>query len=208
MVGDIVIIEPIHRLKAKIILPRIIRDYKSKMVVCIGGFAGTGKTEISVLVQRGLWYEHRLRSKIIHIDDYYWSDFHDRNETRKITGIVGKDEISWEKINEVIENFRSGNEILHTQRIHAFIDNIEHVQTPGDSVDILIVDGLYANYIEDKDFGVHLDGDVEQTYDFRKKRSKENPDSDFRKYVLLREAKDVAQSKQYVDLTIPFEIVD
>ena len=207
MIGDIIIIEEIHRKKSGIILPEIIKRYNNKkFIVTISGISGTGKTEIASVIQHDLFYKHGLRAKQIHLDDYYKTDFHSRNNIRKETGIIGKDEISWKKLEKVVRKFRSNDLKLYVQRIHRFLDDVEYCISPNRKIDILIVEGLYGSYLSDKDFSVYLDGNIEDTYKFRKLRGKENPDDDFRRTVLEKESNCVVQSKKLSDLIIPFSI--
>lgn len=207
MIGDIIIVEPIHRLKCNIIYPAVIDIYKCrKIVVTIAGISGTGKTEIATVLQNNLFYWHKLRAKIIHIDDYYRTDFHTRNDARKETGIIGKEEINWMKLSHIISIFRSNLPKLYVRRIHKFLDSVEYVISNNRKIDVLIIEGLYANYLDDRDFSVYLEGNTKQTYEFRKRRGKENPDDDFRKLVLKKESEDVINSRKFSDMIIPFEL--
>ena len=207
MIGDIVIIEEIHERKAEIIYPKIIDKYSgNKMVITICGTSGTGKTEIATVLQRNLFYKDGIKAKQIHIDDYYTTDFHTRNQNRKETGIIGKDEINWAKLNHVVEIFRSNLPKLYVRRIHKFIDSVEYCICNNRKIDVLIVEGLYGNYLDDKDYAVYLEGNISQTYKFRKKRGKEDPDNNFRQVVLSIESEDVLNSKHHSDLVVPFDV--
>jgi len=208
MIGDIVNIGEVHIKKAEFILPEIVGIfYKgTKLVVVVSGVSGTGKTEVTALLQRWLFERYRIRAKIIHLDDYYRSDFHSRNEVRRETGIIGKEEIDWKKLNRIINNFKSNEKKLYIQRIHRYLDSIEYTICLTKNIDIILVEGLYANYLEGKDFGIYLDGNISDTYEFRKERAKENPDDEFRQYVLEKEYNCVVQSKRYANLIVPFDI--
>ncbi|MHA1866842.1 MAG: hypothetical protein ACTSXD_02115 [Candidatus Heimdallarchaeaceae archaeon] len=205
MIGDIVVIEEIHEQKAEIIYPKIIDKYNgNKMVVTICGVSGTGKTEIASVLQQNLFYRNGIKAKQIHIDDYYNTNFHTRNESRKESGIIGKDEINWNKLNYVIEIFRTRLPKLYVRRIHKFIDSTEYCICDNRKIDVLIVEGLYGNYLEDKDYAVYLEGNISQTSNFRKRRGKESIDIEFEQLVLSVEQEDVQSSKQHSDLIIPF----
>jgi uridine kinase len=207
MIGDIIIIEEIHSRKATKAYIAFRESLKRKMVIAIGGRSGTGKTEIASLFQRWLFERKNKRSKIIHLDDYYNSDFQNRNAIRADTGVIGAKEVNWSKVNKVIKDFKENRRKLYVQRIHKYLNAYEHSISPGHKIDILIVEGLYANSLgKHKDFGIFLEGSDEDTYEFRVKRGKENPNDAFRKRVLETEAKDVDLSKKYADLIIPFEV--
>lgn len=210
MIGDIELIKPIHTKKAVILAPKILEVRTSgniiKLVITLGGESGTGKTEISREIQRILWESYKIRVKIIHVDDYYKTDYHNRNEIRKETGIIGKEEIDWKKLNKVTRHFKEGRKKLYVQRIHRYIDSIEYSISFGDKIDVIIVEGLYANYLDRKDFAIYLEGSINETYDFRKERGKEDPDTEFRQFVLEKERNCIVQSKRFSDIIIPFKV--
>lgn len=178
-----------------------------KRVICIGGTSGTGKTEIARLLQEKFWEKYKLRSKVISLDDYYMLSWHNRNSLRKKRGIntVGFLEIQWDKIKQIIKTFRRNAKKNYAQRIHKYMDTLEYVIFNNRHCDILIIEGLYANYLMDKDVGVYLEGTVNQTYEFRKTRMKENPDNPFRQEVLEKEAKDVRKTKKQSDFIVNWE---
>jgi len=67
------------------------------------------------------------------------------------------------------------------------------------------VEGLYAGYLKKfnkANYVIHLEGNPEQTLKFRKKRKKENENSDFRKKVVQKEFNVVSQLKRYADKVI------
>ncbi len=132
----------------------------------------------------------------------FWEN---RNEARKKTKIIGKDEISWYKINKILKDFKSGKRKLYIQRIHKYLNSIEYSISSGRNIDILIIEGLYACYAN-ADYKVYLSATVSDTYKFRKERAKENPDNKFRQFVVEKEAACVYQSKQYADLIIDWEV--
>lgn len=206
MLGDRIIIQDLHIKKANYILPKILKfqENKSKYVLGVAGQSGVGKTEVASVLQE-LLFKHEQRVKLLHIDDYYLTHWETRNSVRKKTGVIGKEEINWNKLNKVIRDFKSGKNKLYVQRIHKFLNAIEHCISPGNNIDILIVEGLYAGYCE-ADFKVYLDGQISDTYDFRKLRMKENPDNSFRHKVLEKEASCVCQSKPVCDIIVPFEL--
>ena len=72
-------------------------------------------------------------------------------------------------------------------------------------VNYIIVEGLYAGYLKKfkmANYVIHLEGNPEQTLKFRKKRNKENENSEFRKQVVQREYNIVSQLKRYADKII------
>jgi len=217
MIGDRIIIKEEHIKKASIILPYITSLVKNnrkkpiKIVIGIGGESGTGKTEINTVIQRLLWEKHKLRAKQIHLDDYYITNWQNRNKIRKEKGLdsIGICEIQWDKLKQVIKRFKSHKKKLYVQRIHMFTDSIEYVIANNRNIDILLIEGLYTLYLCKFgliDLPIYLEGSMKDTYQFRKERYKENPDDTFRKLVLIRESKEVRKTKKYAKVVILWDI--
>jgi hypothetical protein len=145
----------------------------------------------------------------MHIDDYYLTRWQDRNKVRKEKGIkyVGINEVNWDKLNKVIKNFRSKRKYLEVQKIHRFTNSIEIGKVENNKIDILIIEGLFANYLKDNDISIYLKGDYTKTGDFRKERKKEEINK-FRKKVLEKEHKDVVmiEKKYPADIRVPFQV--
>ncbi len=155
---------------------------KGNLIITIGGGPGTGKSEIAWWLARKL-YRIGVCSHILSLDRFYKIPVCDRNKKRRITKIIGYKEMDWRRINKEICEFRNN------------------------LVKILIVEGLYSGYIKDVDLKVHLEGSMQDTYDFRKIRGKENPDSTWRKYVIRREYKSIEKIKDNANLIIPTEVL-
>jgi len=205
MIGDKIIITSAHRKKAKVMFTTFLKKYKqgAKYVFCIGGEAGTGKTEIA-MVLRTMFYEHnyKIRGELVHTDDYYRTKWSERNQIRKRTGLIGKKELDWDKLNGIINTYKTDfYNTLIIQRINKFTDSIEKAILNHDKIDVLIVEGLYALYIKKPDFSVFLEGTYKETKSFRQLRNKE-PQNAFRQKVLAKEHKDVIKSKRYADIIL------
>ena len=216
MVGDTLIFEDSQKLKVKKILPFILKKweltkYKNtrKIIITIGGRSGTSKTEIAHLIQKSLWETDKIRVKKLHLDNYYLTPFQSRNEIREKRGIksVGIKEINWYKLKQIIKTFKSNHRKLYVQQIHKYLDSVEYIIAPNKNIDILIIEGIFATYLRKfklSDLAIHLEGDDQQTYEFRKLRGKEDSDNLFRKHVLKKEAKDCERIKKYADILIEF----
>jgi len=204
MIGDKILIKAVHHKKAKHIIPFIIENYfHKKMILTLGGESGTGKTEISYLLQEILWDNHKIRTKVIHIDDYYTTMWRQRNKIRKMLGIVsvGIQEIDWGKLKGLVKRFKSRNKYLDIQRIHKYTNTIEKSITDNKAIDILIIEGIYACKLKDTNLNIFLEGSISDTKQFREQRNKENQTS-FRLKVLRKEAKEVAKTKKNIDIVI------
>jgi len=204
MIGDIVIVKKEHRNKAKQIIPKILKS-PSPLVVGIYGVSGTGKTEVATCLADEL-SKKKIPSLVISLDDYYKTNFIERNEIRATKGInyVGLKEINWTALQFVIEAFYE-RETLCFRRINRTSEAIETGIVNSEGIKILIVEGLYAGYLRKfdlLDYAIFLEGNMEDTYKFRKERMKENPDDKFRQKILLKESRVVGQLRKYNDYII------
>lgn len=208
MIGDRLVITKRHLDITENLFAAIVKKYvDERLVIAIGGESGTGKSEVASCLQHKLYKEKKLRGKIIHLDDYFNVNWQDRNTSRKKKGIdsVGIREINWSKLRRVVKIFKRGIGKLYVQRIHMFTNSIEYVITSNKNIDILIVEGLYANHLKRKDIGIYLEGSIEETYKFRKERGKENPDDEFRQKILKKESKEIKQTKLNSDIIVNWE---
>lgn len=208
MIGDKVLIQKHHKLKAKRLLYIILEKYKigNKFVIAIGGESGTGKTEIA-LILRNLLYKNNIRVQIISIDDYYKTNFLERNKIRQNLGIdsIGCTEIMWDKLNKIIHNFKDPDSSINIiRRINKFTNSIEYVKFFNASVDILIVEGLYALFCNDVDLRIYLDGSYIETKAFRLERKKEEQ-TPFRELVLKKERQDILKSRNLADIIVSLD---
>ena len=146
---------------------------------------------------------------MISLDDFYLIHPTIRNYNRKKLGVesVGLQEIDWESLCRICEDFKDKKEI-NFKRVHKYLDAIEHNTIDSEDIEILLIEGIYANYLRKFTYGelsVFLEGNPEQTFEFRKKRRKEDEDTEFRKTVVRKEFNVVSQLKRYADLIISYE---
>ncbi len=141
----------------------------------IFGKPGTGKSEVALITQRK-FHEIGLPCHIMHLDRYYLTEPDEREIVRKNTGIIGPAEINITKVEADMKKFVSHGRFY-----------------------LIIVEGLYASY-----FGCnnYMYIDVSDTYAFRQMRGKENPDDEWRKYVVEKENAFIETDKHKADLIL------
>lgn len=210
MIDDVIILEDIHKEKAKYILDNTKRDFNDqKTIFLISGSSGCGKSETSFYL-RHLLYEQGVTSFIISTDDYYFLSPKEREKHRKENGIesVGLKEINWEHLNENIENFLN-DQNMDVRRVNKSADQDEIVTVDTSKINCLIIEGLYAGQVK-KNFpeaeSIFLKGDPEQTINFRKKRMKEDENCSFRQQIVRKESEIVRELRDHADLEVPYEI--
>jgi len=145
------------------------------IVIAVFGISGTGKSEVAWWIARKL-YGKNISSHVIALDRFYKIPVHDREHHRRQTNIIGHEEMDFDRINKEIDKFYS-----------------------LDKINVLILEGLYAGYVSRSNMRVYLAATIDSTYEFRKLRGKENPDSKWRQYVLQRECESVVKSRKAED---------
>lgn len=203
MIGDPLILSEKDLIRAKKVIKKLEVD-----IILIGGSSGTRKSELSYYIQQEL-NDKKKSSFVISLDDYYLTHFTIRALNRKKLGLdsVGISEIDWEGLKRIYEDFTERKDI-HFKRTHRFLEATEYNTIQSSEVDVLLIEGLYANYIRkfyNNNFSVYLEGNPEQTLEFRKMRNKENEEDNFRKKVVQKEFNVVSQLKRYADLILEFQ---
>jgi len=204
MIGDPIFITEHNWVLAKRIKPKI----KKNNIILIGGGSGVQKSELAYTLQAELSSD-QLQSFVISLDDYYVCHPSVRHYNRKKNGLdsVGLAEIDWQAIRGICSNFKKKKPIKF-HRVHRFLNEVEKNEICSDEIDVLIVEGLYANYLKKfkmGDVSIFLEGNPKQTLAFRKIRKKENEDNSFRQKVVRKEFRVVSQLRKYANLIIPFE---
>ncbi len=134
---------------------------KDKMVIAISGESGSGKSELTHTLAKRLRRED-IFAKPLHTDNYYTSDPLVRKEWRVSQGIenvVGYSEYDWATIHKNIEDFKRGRK-SEMPCVDLVTEQVDRLITDFSTVDMLIVDGLYAMKAE----GVDLKIFIELTY--------------------------------------------
>lgn len=202
MIGDVLILAEQHQKAVDYILSALEGKDLSRFVLAIGGESGSGKSETAHLLRRAL-RKRGITAKILHADNYYITLPAERTEWRKERGVancVGLEEYRWGVMKDHIQAFRNGVDSVELPFIDIVSDQIDTLITSFTSVDLLIVEGLYAVNAE-ADFRVLLDLTYHDTKDMQKLRGKE-PINRFRAEVLEAEHKAVQSSRGRADLVL------
>jgi len=206
MLGDILLINDMHKEAAQAICDRVINDRKSKeeryrYVVGISGESGSGKSELAHALGQSLKQEH-VRVKVIHTDNYYRIQPLLREEWRRNKGFdhIGVTEYDWVKIRKTLRDFREEQECV-LPCIDLIPEQVDKLITDFSKIDLLIVDGLYAINADDIDMKVFIDLTYHETKINQIIRMKEAL-SDFRLGILEREHQAVSSLKAQAHLVV------
>jgi len=205
MLGDVLLIADKHRVAAQAIFEFVKKNYHPKMLVGISGESGSGKTELAHVLAKLLKTE-KICAKPLHIDNYYRIPPLERTEWRQNNGIenaVGYGEYDWDKIYENIADFKA-DKVATMPCIDLVTEQVDSLTTNFKGVDMLIIDGLYANKTEGIDVRVFIELTYRETKKAQLDRGKE-PDNPYRWAVLEQEHKMVQALKPLSDLFVNME---
>ncbi len=206
MLGDILLIEEIHKTVADSIAKKVIEELDQKpkfykYIVGISGESGSGKSEVSHSIARRLKDEH-IRVKILHTDNYYQIPPLLRHEWRRTKGIqtVGMNEYDWNLIHRNIQDFKEERESM-MPCIDIIPEQVDKLITDFKKIDLLVIDGLYAIKADGIDLRIFIDLTYQETKISQLQRMKEKLD-DFRLQVLEREHLNIISLKSMADVII------
>lgn len=149
---------------------------KEKIVICVAGESGSGKSVTAKCLQIEL-EKSNIHSIILHQDGYY-------KLPPKENHIKRKNDISWVGVNELrldlmqqhIDQFRAKEKVIDIPTINyksnKFISN--SIILKGKSV--LIVEGVYSFFLKGIDYKIFMSRTFKDTLEKRKARSREEYD--------------------------------
>lgn len=202
MLGDILLITEKHQKAGDTIIEKILANRKPKMIIGISGESGSGKSELAHVIAKGL-RKHGIFAKPLHIDNYYRILPLLRTEWRKTNGIenvVGYGEYDWDTIYRNISEFKEGK-ISTGPCVDLVTEQVDQLTTDYSTVDMLIVDGLYAIKTEGVDLSVFIELTYHETKKAQVVRGKE-PQNEYRMAVLEQEHKMVRALREKADVLI------
>lgn len=209
MLGDVLLITEKHQKAGEIIIEKILENRKPKMIIGISGESGSGKSELAHVIAKGL-RKHGIFAKPLHIDNYYRILPLLRTEWRKANGIekvVGYGEYDWDTIYRNISEFKEGKTSTGPC-VDLVTEQVDQLTTDYSTVDMLIIDGLYAIKTEGVDLAVFIELTYHETKKAQVVRGKE-PQNEYRMAVLEQEHKMVSALRERADILInmDYEVV-
>ncbi|MCK5776559.1 MAG: hypothetical protein KAH25_10295 [Bacteroidales bacterium] len=202
MLGDVLLITEKHLTAAHEIVKVVLEKKKEKYIIGISGESGSGKSELAHAVAKEL-KSHGIIAKPLHIDNYYRILPLERTQWRTDNGIekvVGFGEYDWDTINRNIKEFKN-NEKSTGPCVDLVTEQVDQLTTDYSTVDMIIVDGLYAIETDAVDLRVFIELTYHETKKAQKVRGKE-PQNEYRARVLEQEHKTVQSMKPKADLLV------
>jgi len=206
MLGDVLLINDMHKEAAQAIFEKLMEGCSSKeeryrCIIGISGESGSGKSELAHSLGK-LLKESNIRVKVIHTDNYYKIQPLLREEWRRNKGFdkIGLDEYDWIKIKKTIRDFKEEQECM-IPCIDLIPEQVDKLITDFSKIDLLIIDGLYAINTPDIDMRVFIDLTYHETKINQIIRMKEAL-SDFRLAILEKEHQAIVSLKPMADLIV------
>jgi len=202
MLEDVLLITEKHRIAGEAIQQEILKRKKDKFIIAISGESGSGKSELTHVVAKGL-RKQGIFAKPIHADNFYNTLPRERTEWRIKNGIekvVGLGEYKWDEINRVIDDFKNDRK-SSMPGVDLVTEQVDTLTTDFNGIDMLVIDGLYAINIDDVDLRVFIELIYLETKKAQKDRGKE-PQKEYRMRVLEQEHKQVQSIRHKADLIV------
>jgi len=202
MLEDVLLIEEKHRKVAAGIVEEILKNKKPKYVVAISGESGSGKSELTHLVAKGM-RKYGIFAKPIHLDNFFKSLPLERRDWRQKNGVdrvVGLGEIDWEAVQQTVEDFKNGRK-SNMPCVDLVTEQVDRITTDFAGIEMIVVDGLYGINTEGVDLRVFIELTYLETKKAQTSRGKEKSD-DLRMLVLKAEHKAVQSLKPKADFLV------
>jgi len=184
VLSDILLISEKHKKAAEVISERVLVEKQAKeeefagyrFIVAISGESGAGKSELAHSLALVLKKEG-IRVKILHTDNYYRIEPQLRRAERERNNFesVGPDEYDHAWLNRNIEDFRRGRK-ASMPCVDIITEDVDLLITDFSSIDMLVIDGLYAIATDGIDLGVYIELTYHETKKNQLLRGKESTD--------------------------------
>ncbi len=202
MLEDVLLIEEKHKRVANGIVDEILKNKKDKFIVAISGESGSGKSELTHVVAKTL-RNYGIFAKPVHLDNFFKTLPLERREWREKNGVekvVGINELDWDAIQKTIDDFKYGRKST-MPCVDLVTEQVDTLITDFKSIDMMVLDGLYAINAQDIDLHVFIELTYHETKKAQKNRGKEKTD-DLRMRTLEAEHKAVQSLKSKADLLV------
>lgn len=204
MPGDKICIGKEHVKKAEVILPLLEKEIEikqkygeEKVVVAVCGGSGVGKSEIASLlayllngkgkksyVLSGDNYPHRIPCENDQMREKVYAD---GGQDALKAYLGSQQEIDFEKVNQILNDFKMGKEIISLKRMGRKQEELWYENVDFAGIEILFVEWTHGNsdYLTEVDIPILLNSTPEETLAHRKARNRDGAvDSPFVMMVL------------------------
>ena len=184
------------------IVEEILKNKKDKFIVAISGESGSGKSELTHVVAKEM-RKYGVFAKPVHLDNFFKTLPLERRAWREkhgIANIVGINEIDWEAVQKTVDDFKNGR-TSSMPCVDLVTEQVDTLTTDFKTIDMIVLDGLYAINTEGVDLHVFIELTYHETKKAQASRGKEKTDEQ-RMQTLEAEHKAVQSLRPKADLLI------
>jgi uridine kinase len=204
MKGDVLIISDHHRKAAQqafTIIEKNIRDAAGKISITVAGESGAGKSEIAASLAEEL-EKAGFSTYIFQQDDYFvFPPKSNAEERKKDIGHVGTSEVKLGLLDEHIGKAKKGKEKITKPLVIFDEDKITTEELDPSGFDVFIAEGTYTTLLDNADFRIFIDRNINDTKESRLKRNREKQD-EFLEQILEIEHNIISKHKSLADIII------
>lgn len=204
MRGDVLIISDDHRKAAKNVFDLIgneIGRAVGKVGITVAGESGAGKSEIAASLAE-LLETTGLRTYVFQQDDYFvFPPKTNAQERLKDIRHVGTSEVRLGLLDDHLLKAKQGEEVIEKPLVIFDEDRITREELDPSGYDVFIVEGTYTTLLDNAEYRIFIDRDINDTKASRLKRNREKQD-DYLEKILLIEHKIISQHRNLADIII------
>jgi uridine kinase len=210
MKGDVILLQEIHKIAARVIVTCIIDQINSKpsrFIISVAGESGSGKSETALAISNEL-INYGVKSIVLGQDDYFYLP-------PKLNSVKRREDPDWlgphievnfeifeQNLMDAIEN----KPAIEKPLIDYNANTIESQTISLDGVKVVIAEGTYTSLLKHVDVKVFISRNWMKTLEDRRKRNRGNEVNDpFTEQILATEHKIIAGHKQLADFIISDE---
>lgn len=204
MKGDVLIISDDHRKAARQafgIIKEEIKGRNKKISITVAGESGAGKSEIAASLAEEL-DKGGFKTYVFQQDDYFvFPPKSNAEERKKDINHVGTSEVKLGLLDEHIDKARKSEGTITKPLVIFDEDRITSEEMDPSGFDVFIAEGTYTTLLDNADFRVFIDRDVNETRAARMKRNREKQD-EFLEGILEIEHNIISNHKGLADIII------
>lgn len=170
--------EPLHigsdvHQAAEQLLEVIPHQAGTRTVIAVGGESGSGKSTTAIAL-RTTFLNRGISSVVLHLDGYFKLPPRENHlERTKSKDWIGLSEVRLDLLQAHLDAFKSGAQSLSVPVVDYLANRIDDREVPLNGVEVLIIEGTYALYLEHFEVGILMPRDYTQTQRVRQARTRE-----------------------------------
>ena len=204
MKGDILIIEEHHRQAARectqFLKPSLDSEDKA-VIISVAGESGAGKSEVAASLAEEMASED-IPALVFQQDDYFvYPPLSNAKMREKDLKHVGPGEVRLDEIDRELELIRAGEKKIKKPLVIFSEDQITTEEIDVSGYRVFIIEGTYTTLLDNIDYRIFIDRNVEDTREARLRRNREKQD-DYLEKILSIEHRIISAHRDLADIII------